>query len=330
MADRDYYEILGVARDADPEQIKKAYRAMARKHHPDVNPGNKESETLFKEAQQAYDVLGDPEKRKLYDRLGRAGFEGMGSAGPRAGATEWASAQGGPGPEFIDLSQFFGPGAQGFTAGVNPEGAENLGGGLFGDLFGRLRPGRGGRRGPRAPRPTEASLTIPFLTAVKGGETTIELTRADGRHETLGVKIPPGTEPGAKLRLRGRGEPAEPGGTPGDLIIHVDVEPHPTFTRQGRDVQVEVPISVPEAILGARVEVPTLDGAKTVPIPAGTSCGQKLRLRGQGVPATSKQPAGDLFVVPRIVVPKSIDDESRQLIQQFAERNPQRPREGTS
>lgn len=336
MPDRDYYEVLGVAKSATPEQIKKAYRGLARKHHPDVNPGDKKAEAAFKEVQKAYDILSDPEKRKLFDQFGTAAFEG-GGAGPRSGAAEWAARAGGAGPsagggmggfENIDLGAFFNRGGGGSGAfGHEEEGGHT--GSIFEELIGRVRGDRGGRRRgqPRAPRATEASLTIPFLTAVRGGETSIQVDR-DGETESLVVKIPPGVDTGSKLRLRGQGEAAAPGGPRGDLTITLNVLPHAYFTREGRDLVVEAPVSVPEAILGARIDVPTLDGLKTLPVPAGASSGQKLRLRGQGVPASKDQPAGDLFVVLKVVVPKGIDDESRRLIEQFAERNRQDPRAG--
>lgn len=329
MADRDYYEVLGVARDASADAIKKAYRALARKHHPDVNPGDKTAEAKFKEAQQAYDILSEPEKRSLYDRFGKAAFEGgAAAAGPRAGASEWTARQAGPGYEDFDFSEFFGSGG---GAGVS-EGV-GAGGGIFEDLIGRMRGGGGarGRQRPAGPRPgqnVEAELSIPFLTAIRGGETKIDVEREDDRRETLVVKIPPGIESGAKLRLRGQGEPGEKGGPRGDLTILVEVEPHPYFTRDGRNLSVETPISVSEAILGAKVEVPTLDGLKSLTIPPGSSSGQKLRLKGQGVPASGGKPEGDLFLVLKVVVPKTIDDESRALITQFAERNPLNPRAG--
>lgn len=328
MAEADYYDTLGVPRDATPEAIKKAYRGLARKHHPDVNPGDKKAELKFKEVQQAYDVLSDAEKRALYDRYGRAGIEGM-AAGPRAGAQEWASRHGAPGAGFesFDFSEFFGPGAASASAGPGV-GADPAGGaGIFEDLIGRMRGGRAGRKaGPRAGHNLEATLSIPFLTAVRGGETTIQVER-DGRRESLVVKIPPGIEPGAKLRLRGQGEPGEKGAAAGDLTIQVGVEPHPYFTRDGRHLTVEVPISADEAILGARIDVPTLNGPRSLPVPEGTSSGQRLRLRGQGLPAAADKPEGDLFVVLKVVVPKAIDDESRRLIREFAGRNPMRPRE---
>jgi curved DNA-binding protein len=323
MADRDYYETLGVARDATPEQIKKAYRSLARKHHPDANPGDKTAEAKFKEVQNAYDILSDSEKKARYDQFGNAVFEGPGPFGPRSGASEWAARHGGAGGfENIDLSSFFGPGARG-GPGV---GGEEAGGGIFDELITRMRGDRGSRKraAHHEPSVAEASLTIPFLTAVRGGETSIDLERETGHRETKVVKIPAGIDSGAKLRLRGQGDPSGQV----DLVITVTVEPHPYFTREGQNLLVDVPISVPEAVLGAKIEVPTLDGLKTMTIPPGTSSGQKLRLRGQGVPASKKHPTGDLYVVPKIVVPKQVDEESRRLIEEFADRNPSRPREG--
>lgn len=329
MAERDYYEILGVARDASADAIKKAYRGLARKYHPDVNPGDKSAETRFKEAQQAYDILSDAEKRALYDRYGRAAFEGM-AAGPRTNAQEWTHRQGNPGFESFDFSEFFGPGGAGTTSGASAE--PGAGAGIFEELLGRMRGDRRGGARPRAagPRPgrnLEAHLKIPFLTAVRGGETTIELER-DHRRESLVVKIPPGIESGAKLRLRGQGEPGEKGAANGDLTVVVSVEPHPYFARDGRDLSIEVPVTVAEAVLGAKVDVPTLDGLRSLTVPAGSSSGLKLRLRGQGVPASGDRAQGDLFVVLKITVPRQTDDESRRLIREFGERNPTNPRDG--
>jgi DnaJ-class molecular chaperone len=327
MPERDYYDVLGVPRSATAEQIKKAYRSLARKHHPDVNPGDKAAEARFKETQNAYDVLGDPEKRKLYDQFGTAAFEGMGAAGSRAGATEWTARQAGPGFETFDFSQFFG---QGGMAGQ--EEADEAGGGIFEELLGRVRGGGTGRAsrrgGPRTGRSIEADLTVPFLTAVRGGEVNFDLQRDGGQRESLVVKIPPGTESGARLRLKGRGEPGPGGGPSGDLVVRVGVEPHPYFKREGHDLSVELPISIPEAVLGAPVDVPTLSGHKTVNVPPGGSSGQRLRLRGQGVPASGGKPEGDLYVVLKVVVPKGVDEESKELIRKFGERNPSRPREG--
>jgi DnaJ-class molecular chaperone len=319
MAQRDYYEVLGVARDASPEAIKKAYRQLARKYHPDVNPGDKSAETHFKEVQQAYDVLSEKEKRARYDRHGHAAFEGMAAAGPRAGATEWTVHFGEPGFDKVDFSELFGSMRGG-------ERDDATGGGVFEDLLGRMRGGRSPR--PQGGRSIEAELTIPFLTAVRGGETTIQIERSAGKRESLSVKIPAGVDSGAKLRLKGRGQPGPKGSPPGDLTITIHVDSHAYFTRDGRNLSVEVPITVSEAILGAKIDVPTLDGTKSLTIPPGTSSGTKLRLKGQGIPASAGNPAGDLFVVPKIVVPKNVDAASRRLIEEFAERKHENPRSG--
>jgi DnaJ-class molecular chaperone len=319
MAQRDYYEILGVARDAAPEAIKKAYRGLARKYHPDVNPGDKAAEARFKEVQQAYDVLSDQEKRSRYDRYGHAAFEGMAAAGARPGAGEWTVHYGEPGFETIDLTDLFG------AAGSEGRRAAG-GGGVFEDLLGRMRSSASAR--PRSSRTIEADLHIPFLTAVRGGETAVEIQRGSGKREKLVVKIPPGVDTGAKLRLKGQGEPGPRGVAAGDLTITVHVDPHPYFTREGQNLAVEVPITVSEAILGAKIDVPGLDGMKSLTIPPGSSSGQKLRLKGQGIPAAGSKNLGDLFVVLKIVVPKTTDAAGRRLIQEFAERNKYNPRAG--
>jgi DnaJ-class molecular chaperone len=325
MAQRDYYEVLGVARDATPDAIKKAYRGLARKYHPDVNPGDKTAEAKFKEVQQAYDILSEPETRSRYDRFGDAGFEHMAAAGPRTGAQDFTFHFGEPGFENIDFSQYFGNmGRGGAAVDEDDEGAGS--GGIFEDLLGRMRTGRTAR--PRSGRSMEAHLTIPFLTAVRGGEPAVEVQRGEGKTETLAVKIPPGVETGSKVRLKGRGEPGPKGTPAGDLLIRLTVQGHPYFRREGRDLFVDVPISVSEAILGAKIDVPSPDGQKSLTIPAGSSSGQKLRLRGQGVAASGALPAGDLFVVLKIVVPKNVGDEDRRLIEEFSRRHPQNPRAG--
>ena len=189
---------------------------------------------------------------------------------------------------------------------------------------------RGGRPGKqKASRSQEANLSVPFLTAVRGGETTVDIQRGSGKPESLVVPIPPGVDTGAKLRLKGKGDPAAAKGTPAaDLIIHVHVDPHPYFKRHGHDLDIEVPISVSEALLGARIDVPTINGMRSLPVPAGSSSGQKLRLKGQGVPGSGGKHDGDLFVVLKVVVPKHIDETSRKLVQEFSDRNPQNPRAG--
>jgi DnaJ-class molecular chaperone len=289
---RDYYEVLGVPRDASEADIKKAYRKLARQHHPDRNPGDKQAEARFKEVQEAYDVLSDKTKRTQYDRFGVAGPAGAGQGPFRA--------QGGTGPGGFEFQ------------GVSPEDLESILGAFGGDLGGMFGRGRARGRG-RAARPAEnveAEVAIPFLRAAQGGTVSLSV---DGRQ--IDVKVPAGVEEGKKLRLAGQG----PGG--GDLLVRIKIEPHPYFRREGNNLMVEVPISVSEAILGTKVDVPTLDGTHlTVKIPPGTSSGARLRLRGKGIAG------GDQFVETKIVTPKVADARSRELIEEFARLNPQNPR----
>jgi DnaJ-class molecular chaperone len=296
---RDYYEVLGVKRDASDDEIKKAYRKLARQHHPDRNPGDKQAEKLFKEVQEAYDVLSDKTKRANYDRFGFAGGPG-GGRGPFPGG-----GAGGGGFEFqnVDPSAFadilrqFGMGGG--------EGAVDME-----ELLGRRSRGRGRRARPA--EDVEHEVRVPFTTAALGGRVTLSV---DG-HE-IEVKVPAGIEDGKKLRLAGQG----PGG--GDLLLRMHVEPHPYFRREGNDLILEVPLSVAEAVLGAKVDVPTLDGGRlSVKVPPGTSSGSRLRLRGKGIAG------GDQYIEAKVVVPAPHDARSRELIEEFARLNPQEPRAG--
>jgi curved DNA-binding protein len=301
----DYYETLGVKRDASEEEIKKAYRKLARQYHPDRNPGDKQAEAKFKQVQDAYDVLSDKTKRANFDRFGTAepGTGGFGrGGGPRGGQTfHWG---GGPGGNFTEMdpaaaseifSQLFGGG-----------GTADLG-----DILGGRR-GRGRARRPEAAPEVTSEVTIPFTTAALGG--SVELN-VDGRE--LSVKIPAGIEDGQSLRLKGQGS----GG--GDLRLLLRIEPHPFFRREGKNLILEVPLSVSEAILGTKVDVPTLDGTRlSVKVPPGTSSGARLRLRGKGIAG------GDQFIEMKIVAPHAADDRSKELIEEFAKLNPQNPRAG--
>jgi DnaJ-class molecular chaperone len=289
---RDYYEVLGVSRDASEADIKKAYRKLARQHHPDRNPGDKQAEVRFKEVQEAYDVLSDKTKRTQYDRFGFAGAAGAGQGPFRPGA--------GAGPGGFEFQ------------GVSPEDLESILGAFGGDLGGMFGRGRARGRG-RAARPAEsveAEVAIPFLRAAQGGTVSLSV---DGRE--IDVKVPAGVEEGKKLRLAGQG----PGG--GDLLVRIKIEPHPYFRREGHDIIVEVPIGISEAVLGTKVDVPTLEGTHlTVKVPPGTSSGSRLRLRGKGIAG------GDQYVEIKIVAPKVTDARSRELIEEFARLNPQNPR----
>lgn len=307
MAKRDPYEVLGVSKSASEEDIKKAYRKLARQHHPDRNQGDKSAETKFKEVQEAYDIVGDAEKRKKYDQFGYAAFDGGMPGGGWPGGGSGGNYQ----FDFGDL-------------GHGGGGIEDLLGGL-GGFFG----GRGRKRASRANMPGQdinAEIFVPFKTAALGGE--IEVTLTQPTKQQLSIRIPPGLNDGDKLRLAGKGMPApSKSGKPGDLIVTTRIEPDPFFTRKGADLYLEAPISVSEAILGASLEVPTLEGRASVTVPAGASSGQKLRLRGKGVAQRSGE-RGDLYIQVKVVVPKNIDAASKKLIEQFAERNPHDPRAG--
>lgn len=331
---RDLYEVLGVPRDADPDALRKAYRKLARQYHPDVNPGDSEAEAKFKEISQAYSVLSDPEKRRNYDEFGDVSLEG--GFDPEK-AREAREAFG---------RRFGGGGGAGAGAGGGPRGFEgfaDFGGGEpfeFGDLedlLGRAFGGgaRGRRGGGRAGFPgqdVEATLELDFLEAARGGEKRISLARPtpDGGSttETVTVRIPPGVADGGHIRLPGKGGPGMGGGPAGDLHARVRVRPHPVFRREGRDLHLELPVTVREAVRGARVEVPTLEGRATVTIPPGTDGGQRLRLRGKGIPSPSGGAPGDLIVSVRIRVPKGLDDEALSKLDALAAFDPDDPRKG--
>jgi DnaJ-class molecular chaperone len=301
MAD-DYYAALGVRRGASPQEIQKAYRDLARKYHPDLNPDDAAAKEKFKAVQQAYEVLNDPKKRELYDRYGAA-YESMGSEGPGAGGRAgWRGfTRGQEVPlDDIDLSEIFG------------QHAGSEGGGGFADLFrqftGRATQ-RGRRPGPAVQRGSDIAheLHVPFRTAVSGGEAQLTVRRHSGKVETINVKIPQGIADGKKIRLRGQGEPGAGGAPPGDILITVRVAPHPHYQRQGNDLIVKVPITLSEAILGAKIDVPTPKGTISLTIPAGTSGGKRLRVKGHGVP--QREAAGDLYAEIQLQLPETIDDQ---------------------
>jgi curved DNA-binding protein len=306
------YEILGVARDAPVEEIKKVYRRLARETHPDLNPGDAKAEARFKQVSAAYDVLSDPEKRRQFDEFGEIALEaGFDADRARAARDRFSSRFGTPDPEAY---------GEGFAFG----GIEDL-------LRGFAARGGGERGGPRFQMDgpdVEASMSLAFVEAMKGGEKRIGIARPrrDGsrQEEQITVRIPPGVTDGGRLRIPGKGGEGMNGGEPGDLWIQVHVEPHPVFSVSGRDLEFELPITVAEAVLGARVEVPTLEGRATLTIPPGTSSHSRLRLRGQGVPASRNAPAGDLYARIRIVVPKDTGAKLEEALRALAEENPRK------
>lgn len=306
---QDYYAVLGVSRSATQDEIQKAYRELARKYHPDLNPDDKAAQQKFKDIQQAHDVLSDPEKRKMYDQFGpefeRAGAGGFPGGGPFPGGG------GGAGFSFEDL---FGGGRAG-------------GGGFDGDIGDIFRqfgggPGggraRGGQRAPARGQDLTAELTVPFNTAIVGGEASISVRRS-GKTESITVKIPPGIETGKKMRLRGQGEPHR-SGNDGDLIVELTVAPHPCFRRVGKNLELRLPVSIKEAALGATVDIPTPGGTVSLKIPPGSNTGRRLRIKGQGVQAKSGTP-GDLMVELEIKIPsqfsdaEQVDEEYHQAVE---------------
>jgi molecular chaperone DnaJ len=348
MADQDYYQILGVERSASRDDVRKAYRKLARKYHPDINPGNKEAENKFKDLSVAYDVLSDAEKRKLYDEFGEAGLAPGFDAEKARSYRQWQ-----------DSAR---------TSGSYEYNMDDLGD-IFGDLGGMFGGRRRPQSGPMRGEDVEAAMEIDFLDAVRGFQTSLTLQRhiqcevchGEGtkpgskpaqcpecggsgskpavqgplqfrvtcprcrgsgrlpgdpcaacggagriaRPETIRVNIPPGAEPGKRIRLRGKGEAGIQGGPAGDLFIVPRIRPHPLLTRSGKDLSMELPITVGEAVLGASVDVPTPVGMVKVKIPPGAQSGQRLRVRGKGVPAHGKHPAGDLYLRLMVQVPKN-------------------------
>jgi molecular chaperone DnaJ len=363
MAVRDYYKTLGVPRDASNDQIKSAYKRLARKYHPDLNPGDKRAETRFKEVSEAYAVLGDQKKRRQYDQSGGAGF----SSG-------------------FDADEFF----RNFRSGQVSFGG--LGG--FGDIFqeifsGMSFPGAADPSGPQAPpergADLRASLSVDFEQAARGGEVPLEVARrvtcsncrghgavGDRACATCGgsgqqvfsrggvrlrrtcsacggvgrggpactscggqgtvprlqrvkVRVPAGVDDGATIRLPGLGEAGRQGGAAGDLYIDIRVRPHAYFRRSGSDIEIDLPVSISEAACGARIRVPTVDGWATVTLPAGTSSGRRLRLRGKGVTGPRGGRRGDQYAIVQVVLPDSIDERGRELLREFDRHHPGPP-----
>ncbi|WP_439595473.1 DnaJ C-terminal domain-containing protein [Falsiroseomonas sp.] len=272
----DPYKVLGVARDATPEAIKKAYRKLARQNHPDLNPGKPEAEARFKAASAAHDLLSDPERRARYDR-GEIDAEGQEMPPPRP-AGGWRRHAEAPGGGRYD------PHAG--TADFED---------VFADLFARQR---AAETAPRPGRDVSYRLSVPFLSAVLGA--TEKLVLPDGKQ--LSVKIPPGVVSGQSLRLRGQGGPGRNGGPAGHAVIELEVQDHPLFRREGLDIHLDLPVTLKEAVLGGPVTVPAPAGPLRVTLPAGSDTGRVIRLRGKGVAAEGSRPAGDLLLTLRVML----------------------------
>lgn len=300
--DKDFYAMLGVGKTATADEIKKAYRKLARKYHPDKNPGDATAENKFKEIGEAYSVLSDPEQRSQYDSI-----RAMASGGPRFQAgTNGAGS-------FEDLfGGAFGSGGPGAGSGYRTStGADFDLGSIFGGMFGSGR-GRGGF-GAQQGNDIVAETTMSFRQAALGDTVTFDV---EGRPTT--TRIPAGVKTGQKIRVKGKGRPGRGGGPAGDLVIKVTVRPHPVFTADGANLRMDLPVTFAEAALGATVEVPTLDGSTVrVKIPAGHKTGRALRVKGRGI--TVKGVTGDLLVTPVVQVPSRLTDEARRAVEGFAQ-----------
>ena len=382
---KDYYATLGVKKTATSDDIRKAFRKLARKYHPDVNPGDKKAEEKFKEISEANDVLSDEKKRKVYDQVGFYSDQ----IDP-ATAEAYARQQAGGGRPPVDFGGFDFSGFQG--AGGGPQqGAGSQSWGSFKDIFSGIFSGAQQPQRPRGPQPgtdLEYQATVDFWTAIRGGQTRIQINRQEvcptchgqastggptqcpechgtgqvtqmggrmkfnipcprcngtgrisndcatchgegvvNRTETVDFRIKAGTRDGQRIRLQGKGNAGLNGGVPGDLFLIVRIGTHPVFTRAGDDIQLTVPVTVPEASLGSKVDVPTIDGRAQLKIPPGTQSGQKLRMRERGVEsAQNPGQRGDQIVTVEVVVPHLQDERSREIMRELGKLNTQDPR----
>jgi molecular chaperone DnaJ len=304
--EKDFYAVLGVKKDVTEAELKKVYRKLARQYHPDSNPGDAKAEAKFKEISEAYSVLSDKEQRAEYDQMRAMGSGARFSAGGRPGQ---------PGG-FEDVFSGFGSGGRTTFSASN-----------FDDLFSMFGGGgpSGGVRfgGPTRGRDLHASTTLDFLTAIKGD--TVKLEQQGGR--TITVKIPAGVKDGQKIKLKGKGEPSPDGGEPGDLVLTVTVRKHPVFEREGNNLRVVVPVTFPEAALGATIEVPTLGGNPVkLKVAPGTPSGRVLRVKGRGV--VTPKATGDLLAEVQVVVPSRLPDDAKEALAEFSKAMPdENPRE---
>ncbi|HZO28046.1 MAG TPA: J domain-containing protein [Chloroflexota bacterium] len=313
MARRDYYDVLGVSRSASEKDIRQAYRKLARQYHPDLNPSDKQAEAKFKEIGQAYEVLSDAEKRKLYDRWGPdfEKYEQARKAG--AGASSGGAGPFGSGP-FTWTTSSGGFGGSSSTGTIDDE---NLGS-LFDQILGGMGRGAGRRGGPQRGEDYDHPTNLTLDEAFSGATRLIQITPASGPPQTIEAKIPPGVSDGQRVRIAGKGGPGINGGPAGDLYLVISVRPHPRFSRAGDDLTVPVDVPLYTAILGGEVLVPTLKGSRlALRIGPETENGQRIRLAGQGMPKAGGG-HGDLYAEVRIVTPKGLNDRERELFQELA------------
>ena len=307
MAARDPYEVLGVKKEASEDEIRSAYRKLAKKYHPDLNPGNKQAEARFKEIAVAYDLLSDKEKRARFDR---GEIDASGAERPEHAYSRYRGfAEGEPGERYEYHA----------AEGMAPEDLDDL----FA-MFGRgARGGGGGAAFRMRGADLTFALTVDFLTAINGARQRLSLAP----DRSLEVTIPDGVRDGQILRLQGQGGPGRNGGPAGDVLIDIHVAPHPFFRREGDDIHLDLPVTLGEAVLGGKVPVPTATGAVTMTIPANANTGQTLRLRGKGAPRPGGG-SGDQYVHLKVVLPEGGDAELARFLREWAEKHPYDPRRG--
>jgi curved DNA-binding protein len=324
---RDYYAILGVPRTATEKEIRAAYRRLARQYHPDVNPGNKEAEERFKQINEAYEVLSDPEKRRKYDQLGARWKEYEQWERARQAAGQSAR------PEEFEWFVEGAPGAAQYTRRtLTEDDLRDLFGetGPFSDFFETFfgRPGRAESPRPRRGADLEAAVEVTLDEAYRGTTRQLTLEDAAGATRRIEVTIPPGVDEGTRVRIAGQGAPGRAGGPPGDLYLVVRLAPHPRYRVEGRDIYVDLPLAPWEAALGASVPVLTPGGEAKVRVPAGSSTGRRLRLRGEGMPNPRGSP-GDFYAEVKIMVPPRLSPRERELFEALARESAFDPRSGT-
>ncbi|WP_318400378.1 DnaJ C-terminal domain-containing protein [Photobacterium leiognathi] len=305
MSKRDFYEVLGVAKTASEKEIKKAYKKLAMKFHPDKNPDDPTAADKFKEVKAAYEILTDKEKRTAYDQFGHAAFDNPGMGGGHHGG-----------------------GHQGFNGGFgggNYADFEDIFGGAFGDMFSNARGGRGGFGSRHSTRPQKGedlqyTMEIDLEDAINGASRVIDLPVFEGNtqvNKKLNIKIPAGIEDGGRIRLSGKGHPGINGGAQGDVYIQMNIRPHPRYTREGNNLHCKATTDFVTAALGGKIEVNTLGGAISLKIPEGTQNGRKFRLKGKGV-TDRKGNTGDLIVQLHIETPQNLSDRQKELLAEFA------------
>lgn len=310
MAKRDYYDVLSVSRTASPEEVKKAFRKLAMQFHPDKNQGDKKAEERFKEINEAYEVLSDPQKRQMYDQFGHASTQG--GFRPGTNPFEGFGRAGGDG------------GRGGFGGQDGPENFQDIFGDIFSDFFaGRPRGAGPSPRGGNRNRGADLryTLNISFEEAATGAEKPITFIRQrSGREETakLAVTVPAGVKTGQRLKLRGEGDAPPAGGVPGDLYVIVSIQDHPLFKRVENDIHMDLPMDFIDAVLGTVVEIPTLTGRASLKIPPGTPSGQTFRLKGKGFASVGGPGAGDMLVRVIIDVPRDLSEEQKETLRKLS------------